>query len=353
MNKKKKRILAFVIMLVVMVVLIIPMAATSIIYEKNFGVRYETRGWWINDISDYEGLAREKTSIVSDKGQKLAAYTYYNKDTMVPKGVVVLAHGLGAGHMAYMNQIDYLTKNDFLVFTYDVTGNDESEGRSIKGIPQAVIDLDKAITYVENNDKFKGLPIMLYGHSWGGYAVSTVLNYDHDISAVVEMSGFNSSQDIILEKGQGLYGGIINVLSPYIKVYEWLKFGDVSKLTALDGFKKTNAKVLLIHGDKDKTVSYTNNFKKYMSILGDDNDFTFERADNYGHQIAFSKEYNKKVSAYKKEAISVYGDINSIPEEAQQELIDTIKSLPDKLNNERMEGIVQFYNEVINQDYEY
>ena len=43
--------------------------------------------------------------------------------TQPPKGVVVIAHGLGGGGQnTYMDLADYFTSNGYLVFAYDVTG---------------------------------------------------------------------------------------------------------------------------------------------------------------------------------------------------------------------------------------
>ena len=52
-----------------------------------------------------------------------------------------------------------IAQHDYFVFAYDATGNDESEGDSVEGLPQGVIDLDNVITFVEQQDEFKDLPI--------------------------------------------------------------------------------------------------------------------------------------------------------------------------------------------------
>ena len=59
------------------------------------------------------------------------------------------------------------------------------------GMAQSAIDLDAALTYIESNDELNGLPVLLYGHSWGGYAAAAVLGSDHDIKASVSISGYS------------------------------------------------------------------------------------------------------------------------------------------------------------------
>ena len=81
----------------------------------------------------------------------------------------VIAHGFGGGgHNSYMDVANYFASNGYYVFAYDVTGCDKSEGEGVGGVPQGVIDLDHAISFVEDNNEIPELPIMLFGHSWGG-----------------------------------------------------------------------------------------------------------------------------------------------------------------------------------------
>lgn len=60
------------------------------------------------------------------------------------------------------------------------------------------------LLHVERSDDFNGLPIMPVGHSWGGYAVSAVLNYDHNINAVVSFSG----SEVFEEQGALIIGNV-------------------------------------------------------------------------------------------------------------------------------------------------
>lgn len=69
-----------------------------------------------------------------------------------------------------------------------------------------MIDLDAALTYIKSNNRLINLPIMLYGHSWGGYAVTAILNGNHDISAVASISGFNSPSEFLLEQADNMMG---------------------------------------------------------------------------------------------------------------------------------------------------
>lgn len=135
------------------------------------------------------------------------------------QGVVVVAHGLGGGADSYLPRITYFVDQGWRVFAYDKTGSFDSEGETTKGYQQAVIDLDAALTYINTQEEFTDLPILLFGHSWGGYAVANLLHYDHEIARVVTVSGANSAMEMILEQGRGTMGGFITTQYPYLWLY--------------------------------------------------------------------------------------------------------------------------------------
>lgn len=81
---------------------------------------------------------------------------------------------------------------------FDYTGCYTSEGKVFGGYTQSVYDLDSILTYCDNNASFSNMPIYLFGHSMGGYAVTAVLNYNHRVDAVVSASGINSVDILVL-----------------------------------------------------------------------------------------------------------------------------------------------------------
>ena len=131
MNKIIKIILLSVVVLLALLILaafILPKPIAMSVYNDNFGKRFTTGEVYTFRVEDFDGLSREKYTFTSDKGQVLTGYKYYRSNE-APKGMVVLAHGFGGGgHRAYMNIANYFASNGYLVFAYDATGNDESEG---------------------------------------------------------------------------------------------------------------------------------------------------------------------------------------------------------------------------------
>lgn len=202
--------------------------------------------------SDIDGYDRTTVQFRSGKNT-LTGYIYGEKNN---KGLVVISHGNGYGADSYLAETLYFVDKGWRVFAFDNTGTYASEGKSTVGPSQSLIDLNAALTYMEGNDSLKGLPIMLYGHSWGGYAVAAVLSYNHDIAASASVAGFNSPRDLILENLKNMLGPFAYVEYPFSWAYQYLLFGGIARLSSVKGINHSDTAVMIIHGVEDKDVSY-------------------------------------------------------------------------------------------------
>ena len=299
MKKTKKA--AMIIVCVLLLLLIAGCAASIFIYEQNFGCRYDTYEPMMMHLEDFEGLERTEYKFPSDKGQMLTGYLYTHG--LDRKGIIIIAHGFGGGgHNSYMNVADRFSQAGYDVFAYDATGCDESEGSGVGGLPQGVIDLDHAISFVENT--FPDEPIGLFGHSWGGYCVSSVLTYHPEVKAVIECSGFCRSSDMFEFEGKRQAGDAIYAMLPFVKMYEQIKYGKYADNTALDGFAASNAKVMAVHSADDTVVPIEQGFDIYREKYENDPRFTFVRFEDHGHNNifedgAFFEEFNKGYDAWR------------------------------------------------------
>jgi len=189
----------------------------------------------------------------------LAGYIFSAFGAENGKGLVVIAHGLGGGAESYLAETMYFVEQGWRVFSYDCTGSHSSEGKNTRGLPQSAIDLDAALTYVAGNDALSSLPVMLYGHSWGGYAVTAVLNYDHrnKINAVASIAGYNAPIEILVEQASKMIGPFVAYVAyPVEWAYQKVLFGSAADVTAVDGINNTDTAVLIIHGTEDQAISY-------------------------------------------------------------------------------------------------
>ncbi len=239
-------------------------------------------------VDDFDGLQRTRYEFSSDKGQKLTGYMYrYGKNQ---RGIVVIAHGFGGGgHNSYMDCANYFAHHGYYVFAYDATGNDESEGEGVGGIPQGVIDLDYAISYVEESEDFADLPIVLFGHSWGGYSVCSVLTYRPEVKAVITCSGFNSSAGLFEAEGKKQAGNGIYIMMPFVKLHEFMKYGGYASNTAIQGFSSTQAAVMVVHSADDDVVPMEYGYDIYYDKYQKDPRFCFLRFEDKGHNHVYDE----------------------------------------------------------------
>jgi len=354
-------ILLFILILILFI--IVPLGASLFLYNEFFGKRFNTGFEHAFSVDDFEGLIRTRHEFKSNKGQRLVGY-YYEREGASQNGILVIAHGFGGGgHVSYMDVINYFAGKGYPCFAYDATGNDESEGSGTMGLPQGVIDLKHAISYVKASDTFPDLPIVLWGHSWGGYSVTSVLNYHPDVRAVITCSGFNRSSDLIEATAKSMLGNIMNVLMPYVRIIEKIKFRDYATLTGLYGFNNANAKIMTVHGENDKVVPIKYGYDLWKSKYESDNRFKFIYRQGLGNDphshvyfgksaIIYFDEYNKKRDDYKSRlGYNINDEKNH--EQYKKDMVEYIARRRDhsmwinSLDEELFEAMTMFYNEAI------
>lgn len=330
----------------------ISMVATKIIYDGQFP-RYERHDETISASLRYSDLELDypRQLVNFESGDHLLkGYIYGIENTL---GLVVVAHGLGGGADSYLPQITYFVEQGWRVFAYDATGSFDSEGKTTKGFPQALLDLDSALTFIESSDSFDGLPVLLFGHSWGGYAVANVLHYNHEIAGVVSVSGADSAMAMIMEQGENMMGGFIYVQYPFMWLYQSILFGDAASYNAVDAINQTDIPVMIIHGDEDEMVSY-----KGSSIIARLDEITNPNTEiiiqsvpgRNGHNSLFKSEiattYIDKVNVEYKDLYDHYEE--EIPYKVKQEFYSSLdRSLAQNLDESLMEKIQQFLLECI------
>lgn len=256
MKKSSKILFIIILFILILILLIIPMTATIIAYNANFNMRVQAES--SSDFEDYK-MKQTLVEFPSNKGQILRGYIYEDETSLTePKALIVFSHGYLGTHIDYLDQINFFVKNGYKVLGFDNTGCGQSDGETMLGLAQSPIDLDYALRFVENDSELKNYKILLYGHSWGGYAVSAVLNYPHNVTAVVSRSGFSNSRDMLVEYGSRLYGNWLGILSPYAYIYEKVKFGNNVDLNGFKGINNSNCDILLLHSTDDSVISLDN-----------------------------------------------------------------------------------------------
>lgn len=300
-----------------------------------------------DDVADeYD---RELISFPSGENM-LQGYLYGAENT---KGLVVICHGIGGGADSYFPESLYFVEHGYQVFAFDNTGCHRSEGENMVGLCQSVLDLDAALTYLESQPRFDDLPVLLYGHSWGGYAVTAIFNFDHDIAASASVAGFNKQMPVILEWGKDMMGGLVYLEYPYIWVYQQAYFGANANWNAVDGINRTDTPVLIIHGTEDTSVGYDG-----AGIIAYRDEITnpnvqykiCDQAPQNDHSHLFASldaiAYEEQLNGELEELKASYDD--EIPDDVIADFYDRVdKQKLSELDAQFMEDVLNFYEQVL------
>ena len=250
-------------------------------YEENPDLRYFR-------AEDFDGITTEEVSFPSDRGQILHGYLYESKDAG-GKGLVVFSHGIGAGHSSYTTEIVSLARHGYTVLGYDGTGCVESEGNCIRGMDQGPLDLKAALCFVAAQSRFSGQKCILVGHSWGAFSVMNSLE-EENVSGAVAMNGFVSPAGIMAESVTVRAGIPWWLLKPFFFLYEKLSFGRNANRNSLSSLEKTEKPVLLLMGEKDKTVPYKYNGRKLRVLAGTKKNITTLIYSDKEHNVYLTRD---------------------------------------------------------------
>ncbi len=332
-------------------ILIGAMIATHLIIKGQFG-----RGSYPSiPVADYyydhykEDYPRRSVTFTSGKNQ-LQGYIYGEDNDL---GLLVFAHGIGTGHEGYMQEILWMVDHGWRVFAYDATGSCTSEGKGTVGLVQSALDLDAALTYIENDPSLSSLSTVLMGHSWGGYAVTAVLNFDHRVMASVSLAGYSEPVEMMMEFARNTMGSATGVLQPFAALENKLLFGEHSALSGVEGINQSGIPVMLVHGTEDKTVPiHTAAIVAHRSEITNPNVIQkiLSTEGQNGHNSIFldqdSLDYVKEVNRRYAELYESHQ--KNVPNEVRAEFFDSVdRDLINTPNLDLMEEINAFFLKAI------
>ena len=161
-------------------------------YREQLLCRYDKDGYTpYLSAADFPGLISDEGSFVNSVGATVAffSYRYENCD---PDKRVLFCHGLGAGHTAYLAEIEYLCRNGLQVLTLDYTGCDKSGGDGMLSVNRPTRDAIELLDFVKPTGE-----LSVVGHSLGGYTALNVIRMTPTIKRGVIISGFLFSRQML------------------------------------------------------------------------------------------------------------------------------------------------------------
>ena len=234
---------------------------------------------------DFPGLESEAFSFTGNKEQKMHGEIYY-RDVMRTDRIIIFEHGMGCGHVAYMREIDLITKNGYTVVTYDHTGTRLSEGENIGGFSQSLCDLEHCVKAIRADERLKNSTLSVIGHSWGGFSAMNSPAVCPEITHAVAFAGFISPKDI----QEQVFSGLLKFYRKSVLNLETTAFPKHSAICAVDTLKNADTKALIIHSKDDSTVSYDKHFIKLKNALNGVDRVKFIGVDGKNHNPNYTKD---------------------------------------------------------------
>ena len=324
----------------------------------SFFKRYEKRD--INTVFgefDYSRVEEKlkRTAFFFPSGRwKLQGYFYPCPDA---KGMVVVCHGMHAGADDYIPFIAYFVRNGYAVFTYDCQGTYASEGDSTVGMCTPLVNLDHALTYIKKHKQLSQYPLFLFGHSWGGYAATSVLAFHQNILGCAAVAPFNSGYTLFVEKGEEYSGPFADKLTngfprEFLDAYQKMLFKDYTTHNAVKGINSTKVPVYIAHGNRDMVISFD-----LQSVISHRNEIRKRNVTYYigtdaqaGHNtilhspraVAYQEQITKDLKRLKK----AYD--RELTQEEQAGFCNSVDhALYSEVNMEMMQAIVNMFDKAL------
>lgn len=275
-------------------------AVIAIIHGVVMG-RYDYDSYSSDRYLVYDDVKNEypRISISFKSGENtLSAYLYGESSN---KGLIVVAPGHTDANDIKLYEIRYFVDAGYQVICFDYTGCYTSEGKAFGGYSQAVYDLDALLGFIENSDEFAGIPVYLFGHSLGGYAVAAVLANGHDVQAVVSASGFDTAEDQWQYSISKYTGVFYPVIKPFNSLFISMKYGDNKTLSAVDGINSTDVPVLVISAENDSFYGGTSPIYRRREDISNPN-CSFILMDKENHNGHYDYFLTDEALLYQKNA---------------------------------------------------
>jgi alpha-beta hydrolase superfamily lysophospholipase len=344
MSRRKKILIALAILFGLFTVG--SMVTVHVLFSTMFFDRVERSEYSVWPRSeDYATYSRRLVTFPSGNN-RLQGYLYGENQN---KGLVVIAHGLGGGAENYLPETAWFIDHGYRVFSYDCTGSYASEGKGTRGMAQSAIDLDAALQYIEGDGQLKDLPRLLYGHSWGGYAVAAVLTKGHDIAGSVSVAGYDKPMGPVYEHALGMMGGLAHVEYPFMCLDNLFRFGAAANVSAVAAINATDTPVLIVHGTEDEDIRYDGSaiIARRDAITNPNVRYIIrDRTGQNGHNSLFvsmdAVRYVENLTAQYDSLKEQYGDM--LPDEVKQEFFRNVDRMQaNALDAEYMNQVIAFY----------
>ena len=226
------------------------MGIVSYFYKKSLVCRYDKEvGFPYYSYNDFKGFKQDAFTFTNSKGIEIH-YFYYYYDNYKDDKLILFCHGLCPGHTAYLAEIECLARRGYKILTLDYTGCGESKGKRLGSLNTPTRDVDELLNYLKI-DK----PVVIMGHSLGGYTTLNLMNKRKDLQKAVILSGFLSIPLTLPTMIKSKF--VVKRILSYERKIEPNK----SPLDNIEYLKTTKDRLFMIQSEDDQMIPYNVSLK--------------------------------------------------------------------------------------------
>jgi alpha-beta hydrolase superfamily lysophospholipase len=223
----------------------------------------------VYQASDF-GVEAKQLKLTTSDGLDLSGYEVY---TEKPKAVVICISGIhNPSVTAFLGHARMFKEHGYASILIDMRAHGESEGKTICVGYKEYLDTKAAVDYILASEKYKDIPIVVFGVSMGGATAINSIGEIKEIDGLISSSAYASWDDnfydsMVMMGFPKLYAWI---QKPFVKLYTDFKYGfKTMNITPEKEIKKLGDRpALLMHSKDDTQVPYVN-FKRIMKNAPD------------------------------------------------------------------------------------
>lgn len=239
---------------------LVSVAGSAVVFRLIFA-RVQTVNAFELTYADIDSAAYPRREISFLSGDnRLYGYVYSPADA--GEALVLLLNGMNCCADRHLPEILYFVDHGYTVLTFDNTGVGRSEGGGTVGLAQARLDAAAAVSFIQADSALAALPLVVYGHSLGGYAAAEALGDADSVRAAVCVSAFDSPNENMRLSAKKRVGFLADLQYPFMCLQNYFLFGDRSSESAVSAINRSGKPVMIVGGSSDTVVP------EEISILG-------------------------------------------------------------------------------------
>ncbi|MDU9377139.1 hypothetical protein McpSp1_17850 [Methanocorpusculaceae archaeon Sp1] len=230
MDQKLRQIFFAAIIFAVTVLFVFAAPPLMIVSAMTSGhVSYELSNSPMQQIFSPEefGLSSSEQFLTTEDGYQVWISEVSPKN---PKAVIIYLSGIHQPSVTqFYGHAKLMEENGYASILLEVRGHGKSDGTRVCLGYEETADVAAVVSYVQSQERYEGLPIVLHGVSMGGAAAVVAFGMIEDLNGLIAMSAYSSFEDVVTDtmKEYGVPNLLCEIERPFVRAALWLNFGDV------------------------------------------------------------------------------------------------------------------------------